>query len=249
MNKKLFNLNLNIDHRKKDSIHKQIIDQMKEIISHQSFNQVLELESIESISKQNHIDSKEIKQAFNDLIQEGYLIYTNQTYFINRIHLYQDFYGGIVSLYDAIKHTGYDVSMKVMDYKILSKSQQNKLNLNMFKQVLFVRKLYLANEMPIILLDAYYDAKYFDQPLNFDFEHNAIFKYLEDTHHIKMDNSKRLIEVITPPKDIQKILSNPLDSATICVKAHTYQGNELIEYGCGYASINYSIYLKTVIKP
>src|SRR5690606_29948964 len=168
MNKKLFNLNLNIDHRKKDSIHKQIIDQMKEIISHQSFNQVLELESIESISKQNHIDSKEIKQAFNDLIQEGYLIYTNQTYFINRIHLYHDFYGSIVSLYDAIKYTGYDVSMKVMDYKILSKSQQDKLNLNMFKQVLFVRKLYLANEMPIILLDAYYDAKYFDQPLKFD---------------------------------------------------------------------------------
>lgn len=249
MNKKLINLHFVIDNRKKDSIHKQIIDQMKEVISNQSTNQVLELESIDKIATQNHLDPLLIKQAFHELIIEGYLIYTNHTYFINRIHLYHDFYAGIISLYDAIKQTGYDVSMKVMDYKILSKSQQNKLNLNAFKQVLFVRKLYLANEMPVILLDAYYDAKYFDKPLKFDFEHQAIFKFLEEKHHIKMDNSKRTINVITPPKDIQKILSNPLDSATICVTANTYQGDELIEYACGYASINYSIYLKTIIKP
>ncbi len=235
---------ISIDYRKKASIVEQIIDDVKRKIANHDYPTGTLCEDTKIISEQNQIEENDVRVAFDKLVDEGYLKKLDGAYRVEPVRLLNEYYNQIIPLSEAIARSGFRVSfrnLKIAYMKSLPPNLRAFATQKVSKYIM-IRRLFHADQFPVFIVDMFYDAKLFEGVSEAKLDTLQIYAYLTTEKNTRITHSKRLISVRVASPEMNQLLNNPKDCATIQTEVVGFnEKNEAVEFAIGYTMSNYSI--------
>lgn len=237
-----------LDLRKKQPVKVQMMDQIKSKIAMNELPAGYTFDDIHTICKTYDVEIQDVEACFKQLIQDGYLIKINDTYQVKPFMLSYNFFEKILSIHDAISHSGFTPSYKVIRMKEVQTLPAFFLPAEKNESYLCIEKVYYANQTPIIYLESYYPMQYLaDMPKEL-IASMPIYQYLHQEKHIDIIRTDRDLFAEPAPKSINKQLLQPENTTTIKMVSTAFdKENKAIEYAIGYASMRYAVYTRNTI--
>lgn len=247
--KKEYTLKLKIDLRKKGTTSEQIIDGIRNKILSREIPYGFEFNDFASIAKNSNILESDLIHACQVLVKQGFITYEDEKFSVRPISLTHNYYHHIIPLSEAIALAGYQASYQTVIQKKVSSIPEEIINDRSIEQTawIFIRRVFYANDIPIIVLDTYLHEKDIEDDV--DLSHVLFYEYLKAHTGKIATSSKRSIQAVKTPPFINEIFKHHQHTTIMKHLFTTYdQFNQPIEYGVGYASSNYSIITKGEIK-
>lgn len=174
-----------------------------------------------------------VRQALNALREEG-LIYQKRGKgtFVSSLKLdvHTRNLGGFS---DEMRRRGMLPSSRVlqMNYEKASLEVAQKLHLEASDQVFLIRRLRLADGLPMSVEATSLPAKLFPNLGRYDFEKNSLYQILQKKYHVKMQTAAEDLEASTAAAEISELLGVKKNSPLLIVYRTVFaEGNEPIEY-------------------
>lgn len=240
-------LNISFDTRKKMPLSEQFAEGIKILAAERKLTFGHYFESIENIAEDFSLEESIISEGFKILEKQGFVTFMDHTYQLLPVMLTQDFYRKIIPLYEAITVAGYEANTHTVDIKIVQKLPKI---LNNFiedkRDYIYIKRVYYANKMPMVVLEGYYPKKYFPGDI-LQYKDTLFYKYYLELGH-QLHTSKRTINVVHPNQEVNVLLYHPQEVASIqYISKLMNQNDEVLEYSVSHASMNYTMYLKEIL--
>ncbi len=238
-----------LDKRMKDSEHSQIIDQLKMFHVQSTLDDGALFPDYQAVAVANHISETVLKKAYDQLVKDGYLNVDKGRYTVRRISIPRPkrFY----DVFADFEKIGMQPSFETLSVEIKNhlpavfKVDGTLRNLRYVKTT----RIFYANDIPIVYVEAYYDIRDFQDFAHFDFNKERIFPYLEKTHGKTFSHYHQLIDVVQPSIDINKALNQPANASVFRMKFEIYdQTYQPMEFAIFHASILYALESAITVK-
>jgi DNA-binding GntR family transcriptional regulator len=240
-------LDMIFDTRKKMPLSEQFAEGIKILVAERKLTFGHYFDSIENIAEDFSLEKSIFLEGFKLLEKQGFVKFIDHAYQLLPVMLTQDFNHQVIPLYQAIKEAGYEANINTVDIKLVQKLPKVFKDFIQDKQdYIYIKRVYYANKMPMVVLEGYYPKKYFPGDVS-KYKDTLFYKvYLELGHQLKA--SKRIINVVHPNKDVNELLYHPHEVASIqYISKLMNQNDEILEYSVSHASMNYTIYLKETL--
>jgi DNA-binding GntR family transcriptional regulator len=240
-------LDILFDTRKKLSLSEQFAEGIKMLVAERKITFGYYFESIKKIAEDFGLEESIFLKGFELLEKQGFVKFLDHTYQLLPVMLTQDFYHKIIPLSQAITEAGYEPNIQTVEIKLAPKLPQIfKESHDKKQEYIYIKRVYFANQMPMVVFEAYYPKIYF--PGDFLQYKDTLFYYYYRALGHQMMTSKRIINVVHPSQDINQRLYHPQGVASIqyISKLMNHHG-EILEYSVSHASMNYTIYLKETL--
>jgi GntR family transcriptional regulator len=199
---------IKIDKRSAHPIHTQLAQSIKLLVYNNQLAYKSILPSIFDVSAELKIRKSDVEKAYQMLQDEKYVTFKNQEYIINYFHFSANFFLDVVPLFEAIRNMGMTPSVKTLSKKLqkFPKDLTISANLNPQEKYYVYKRLYLGNDIPLIILESFIPQQKFpnldhtmkdDEPL-----YEAFYKY----YQIRIASSDRLFKVVTLDKENASLL-------------------------------------------
>lgn len=173
-----------------------------------------------------------VRTAILELVRQGYLMRQQGkgTFVCKRI-----ISEGLMmhtSFRELMLEAGVSSSTKVLAQTVMMPVDDIDVKLNVPENthLIYVKRLRLVEDEPVLLQEAYIPHNICPQLLREDIENNSLFELIEKKYGIKITKIKDYIEVTTPAADEIKLLGLSDCSGALLLEQHFYAGDTQIMY-------------------
>lgn len=177
-----------------------------------------------------------IRQAFQELINEGYIIRLKaKGTFVSKPKVEGYFFKKLESYNDEMHSLGLTPNTKVLssEVEIASKEVQQHLQLAEGAEVFHLIRLRYANEEPMVHVHTYvpYVAFHNIDQVDFSLLTSSLYDIMDVTYHRPISYVDRTIEASNAPSEFSSILQIPLAQAIYTITTIAYDHDDIpIEY-------------------
>lgn len=180
------------------------------------------------------ISRSTVRQAFNDLVNEGYLYREKgKGTFISKPKIDEGFLQKLDSFNREMVQKGLKPSTKIMDAKVIPgiANVNRSLNIPENEELFYLCRLRYANEEPVVYLETYLPYEEHKELLHEDFATQSLYAVLEEKYNKRIVRAVRKIEAVNANAQEAKLLNIKANAAVCLVKTTAYlSDNTPIEY-------------------
>jgi len=166
-----------------------------------------------------------IRQSLNELVAEGYLTRSKgRGTFIAKPKIEARFLSNLESFNNEMRAKNMTPHTEVLAFEKITDPHEatEKLQLPPGSPIIYLSRLRLANDTPIVFLDTYLPFKSFSKLLSVDFNENSLYDKIEEIYGIRVNRVQREIEAVNSHRDEAKLLKIPANSAISLVRTIGY---------------------------
>jgi len=233
---------IKIDKRSSQEIFYQLAQSIKIMLLNHKMAYQDTLPSIQDMSAALNIRKTDVEKAYQLLIDEKFMTKIDCAYHVNYFHFSANFFLDVVPLIEAIRQMGMDPSTKTISKKVVKTPSNLSLppHLNVDEKFIYIKRLYLGNSLPLVVLDIYLPYNRF-KDLDIDFGNSeGIYEYIHKKHGILASSSDRTFKVVNMDKENAKLLNMMPQTAGYQGLSITYdQHKKIIDITRSWSIINY----------
>lgn len=175
-----------------------------------------------------------IRQALNSLVADGYIkrVKGKGTY-VSQQKLEANFIQKLGSFHLEMLHQGLTPKTQVLSLEIISgqASANEKLNLDISEQLVFLQRICYANEKPIVYMESYLPGNRFASLVNEDLSATPLYVVLQKKYNVSVVHVKRQIEAVNATSAEAEVLDMARNKAISLVRNIAYDENNVpVEY-------------------
>ncbi len=190
-------------------IYKQIEALIKKKIEEKEFLPGEAIPSERKLAEIYQVNRMTVKNAINDLVDEGYLYRVHgKGTFVHKENTQKITLGyGTSGLGAMLREKGVRRKDKVVMKGLLKAFNYlgSKLNLEKYEDVYLINRIRYANEEPVAVEYCYVPFKYFEDIDKHNFEHTSVYEYMKSKEHFPIDFDQKLI-IIEAHERLAKLL-------------------------------------------
>lgn len=203
-------MNITLDRRSKTPLHQQLEIDLRTKMIRGELNQGTVLPDPQSLAKTVGVTMDQVEQAYQSLQGTNHLIQKANGWTVNYGRVSKFVFEKFVSLFDIISSSGATPSIKTLAIKKNHKLTHEADLALPFKKILYARRIYTANDKPMVLMDCY-----FPQDLYPDMEHilesnEPYYALLKSKFGLEFDHSDRTMEAQNLRKKEAELLEVPV---------------------------------------
>lgn len=229
--------NLTIDRRSKTPLDLQIARLIRSAIFNDDFKGGSFLPSREELMKQYDVEETIIDKVLERLLRHKLVENVNQEqYRITSFRSATLMNKKVVTTKDRIEALGLKFSTKDLFMKVMNTSPNLvKVGFDRDEKVLYFRRVYFGDNIPITAMDIYLPLKKFPDVENILPKYSTFYTMIREYYQIQIGKSRHILSASLLPKDIADILNYPQDSAGLHSTSTSYsKDGELLEYSIIY---------------
>ncbi len=173
---------MNLSKIKKGTLSDQAKNSLNEYINSLDINDNMKLPSEEKLAEQLGVSRITIRNALNQLSQEGIIIRKHgKGTFVNSETLKIEVnLSPAVEFEKIIRDSGYEATVKLVDYRITSSNAKtsSKLKINEKDKIIIVEKIYYADNSPAIVSIDRFAKIYVNEEIEESSLKNSVFEFL-----------------------------------------------------------------------
>lgn len=176
-----------------------------------------------------------IRQAFRELVEEGYLIrYKAKGTFVAVPKVKDRFLSKLESFNQEMREKGKVPKTVVLALERLSGTPEfnEKLNLPFDAPLIHLSRLRSADNVNTVYLDTYLSYDRFPGLMDINFTVHSLYQVLEETYRVKVDRAQREIEAVNARKNEAALLNISPNKALCLVRTLSYEAGaaQPVEY-------------------
>lgn len=229
-----------------EPLYKQLKDVILDAIYRKELKHYQKIPSEAALAEKYNISRITVRNAITELVEEGVLIRKQgKGTFVSGATLERDF-KTIVGYSESMKIQGYTPSRVILEKKIVhddSNLIRPLLNIKEAESFIYIKRLLLANDEPLILENTYYPLKY-SILMEKDISNISTYQLLKDSLGIAPFKAQRTIGTHFADKETAKLLGVKERASLLVIHENVYLENgEPLHY-----SVSYAVSSKTRIK-
>lgn len=172
-----------------------------------------------------HVSRPTIRQAFKELVNEGYLIrYKAKGTFVAIPKVKDQFLSKLESFNQEMIEKGKTPRTAVLALEKLHGIPEvnEKLNLPFDAPLIRLSRLRAADEVQMVYLDTYLSYDRFPRLLDVDFTEMSLYKVLEEYYKVRVDRAQREIEAVNARKQEAELLNVAPNKALCLVRTVSF---------------------------
>lgn len=137
-----------------------------------------------------------IRQCMQELVNEGYIVrYRGKGSFVSQPKMELNFITKHESFHEIIEKNGYMPTTKVLDFALIDPIPQINeiLKIKESESLYYLRRLCLANEIPLLYTESYTQASKFPGLLQYDFSKTSLYATMDSVYESPVVQVKRVI--------------------------------------------------------
>ncbi len=151
------------------------------------------------LSEMFQISRTTVRQAIAELVQEGwvYRVKSKGT-FVSKPKINQDFIQAIKSFSDQIISSGRVPRTEVLDFKVVTPSEEvvSALNLKPKQKAIYIHRLRYADDEPMVAVKTYLPYESCAFVLSHDLVNESLYSILSSNERVKIYKIRRLVEAV-----------------------------------------------------
>lgn len=176
-----------------------------------------------------------IRQAFRELVEEGYLIrYKAKGTFVAAPKVKDQFLSKLESFNQEMLDKGMVPKTVVLALEQLPGTPEfnEKLNLPFDAPLIHLSRLRSADDVNTVYLDTYLSYDRFPGLLDINFTIHSLYQVLEESYHVRVDRAQREIEAVNARKNEAALLDIAPNKALCLVRTLSYEAGaaQPVEY-------------------
>jgi len=218
----------------------KLYEKVLENIKTKKYNCCEKLPSENSLAKEFDVNRHTVRQALQVLKDEG-IIYTvkGKGNFVSNIKVPYSI-SDKSSYSQKILDLGYEPKTKLISADIIEPSDEvaQKLGLNKKLNVIEIKLLRYANDLPITVSVSYFDAFIYRELINnLNIEPFSLYKLLNQCYpDLEVTKISTVFEALNPSKEISELLMMPTNTPLIAASTVSKdQNGNFVEYGTSYS--------------
>lgn len=226
-------MNLHISRYSGKPLYAQLRDEVKRQILDGTFKPGDRIPTEEEICNQYKISRSVIKQAFTELVKDGYLERNTRNGTIVKDNQHTGFFKEIQSYNDETRRAGHKPKTVILSSNIIpaTSSVAGELKITVGDPVIHIERLRSRDDLIIYYVDAYYNPVYLPKFNNYITDNCSFYDKMLEVYDIKVCTAHRTFEAISCDKKLANILKVKAHSAIMYVKSCEYdQFERLISY-------------------
>lgn len=219
-------------------LYAQLKDSIKQAIKTGQLNPNDKLPTEEEICAEFNISRPVVRQAYKELLDENYIIrFKSRGTFVKEPEIKSMFFSEFSDIEFDLENMGFNpkvkcLSKEVIDLHKCSNQVQNILNSH---KILFVKLVYLNNDIPLVYKEAYYPIDQIKGIQSLNFETSPIYNTLETKFNIWLSHIKRVVDAQIIQDDISVLLKTEKEHAVHFVESFAYDDRErVVEFAHSY---------------
>jgi DNA-binding GntR family transcriptional regulator len=221
-----------IDREKPQNLYSQLYDILKNKIDSGELVVGSQIPTEEELCITYGVSKATVRTAILDLVRDGYLMRRQGrgTFVCKRV-----ISEGLLmhtSFKELMLDAGVSFSTKVLAQTVMMPTDDLDLKLNVpeDKHLIYLKRLMLVENEPVLLQEAYIPHHICPKLLRDDIENNSLFEIIENKYELKITKVKDYIEVVTPSADEIKLLGLSDCTGALLLEQHFYSGDTQIMY-------------------
>lgn len=223
-------MNITLDRRSKTPLHQQLEIKLRTKMIRGELNQGTTLPEPDELARLNGVTVEQVEQAYLALQSSNHLVRKPLGWTVNYGRVSKFVFEKFVSLFDIISETGAVPSIKTLVLKKDFKpAKDDELELP-FKKILYARRLYYANDKPMVLMDCYFPQELYPELEQILQSNEPYYSILKSRFGLEFGHSDRTMEALNLRKKEAELLEVPVGSTYAYSIVKTYdKQNRLIE--------------------
>ena len=233
---------IKIDKRSALPITTQLMQSFKMMMLNHDITYMDQMPTIPDLASFLKIRKSDIENAYHVLMSEKYIVKKEQNYYVDFFHFSANFFLRLIKLYDAIKDMGMTPSMKTLIKKTTFLPKEFHVNekISMDEKYYQIKRLYLGNDTPLIILDTYLPVSRFEGLINYINDGEALYETLYKYYQTPVVSSKRTFSVINLDKETSKTLKTMPHTASYYGASISYdRHHQIVDFTRSWSTINY----------
>lgn len=180
------------------------------------------------ICKLFNISRTVVRQTFQELVIEGYLIKKKaKGTFVSEPKISENLVQSLMGFYEDMTARGFKVRSDILWQKKIpsTKKVAKQLNLEPGEEVIVIRRVRRLNNEPIVLDRTYIPYKICPDLLNEDFTNKSLYSYIEGKYNLKICRGRRFIEATIASDEEAKLLDIKKGVPLLYIESISYLNN------------------------
>lgn len=225
-------MDINVNKNSHTPIFFQIQKQIKEKIEKYDLSPGTQLPTERNLSSKLGVSRVTIRKAIRGLIAEGYCkkevgkgIFVAENKFITNIN-------DLEGTSSFIKKHGFDIETEVIEEKVIKSNDMlnAKLELNSKQELLYLKRLRLVNDEPLMLEETYLSLETFPKIKKYNFE-KSLYKIIKQEYNVYPDHSNGFFNILMATEKESDLLNIQLNTPLLVKEVTTYtKENNPFEY-------------------
>lgn len=206
-------------------LYSQIADWIREKIYANEWEKNYQLPAEDDLGKQLDVSRGTIRKAISSLIKEGILIQIQgKGTFVAASKVSHPFGQELISFAESMEREGLDYVTKVLEKRVIQPkaSVKNKFSLKDNQKVLYLKRVRLIENEPVIVLENYINIDLCQGIEHIDFEHMTLFTAIEKLSGQKIQFGTRQFEARGLEEEQAMLLSLPIGTPVLYLDQITY---------------------------
>ena len=180
------------------------------------------------LCKMLNVSRPTIRQAFAELVNEGYLNrYKGKGTFVSSPKVNDRFFSKLESFHDGMVEKGYNPQTLVIKLEKTSGPHEanEKLSLPLDAPLIYLSRVRLVDKTPLVYVETFLPYEEYKRLMQVDFTVNSLYDSLEKLYNVRVNRVKReFVAVNARPKEAE-LLQIARNKALIQVKTVAYSGD------------------------
>jgi GntR family transcriptional regulator len=221
-----------IDREDHQKLYLQLYEILKKKIESNEWPVGSQIPTEEELCKTFNVSRATVRTAVMELVRQGYLKrQQGKGTFIFR-NVGSEGLTMLTSLREILFERGLDCTTNVLARTVMMPIDDLdvKLNIPKDKHVIYIKRLQIVNNEPVLLQETYIPYHICPLLLEEDIGHNSLFDLLEKKYGIKITKAENQIELTYLTAEESRLIGLPEGSAAILLNQYFYSGDTVIMY-------------------
>ena len=220
--------NVNLDKNIPIPLYYQLKKQILSLIEKSVIKEGELLPPESELCKLLNISRPTIRQAFSELVNEGYLNrYKGKGTYVSIPAINERFFSKLKSFHDEMVEKGYNPKTRVIKLeKIIGPHEANeRLSLAFDAPLIYLSRVRSVDTTPLVYVETYIPHEKYNRLMQVDFTENSLYDSLEKLYNTRVDSVSREFVAINARQKEAKLLQISQNKAIIQVKTVAFSGN------------------------
>lgn len=174
-----------------------------------------------------------IRQAFNELVSEGYLSrHKGRGTFVAKPKVEDQFFSKLETFHEEMIEKGFNPSTLVVDLKKIDGPHEasERLSIPLDAPLIYLSRVRSADTVPLVYLETFLPYNAYDKLLLVDFKTNSLYDSLEKLYQTRVNRVRREFMAINAHQRDAELLQIVRNKAICLVKTVGFCGDTPVEF-------------------
>ena len=219
---------INLDKNTPIPLYYQLKKQLLSLIESAAIKEGELLPPESELCKLLNVSRPTIRQAFTELVNEGYLTrHKGRGTFVSSPKVNDRFFSKLESFHDEMTEKGYNPKTLVVKMaKIKGPVEASeRLSLPLSAPLIYISRVRSVGKVPLVYVETFLPFDEYKRLMEVDFSVNSLYDSLEKLYHVRVNKVKREFVAVNAPKKEADLLQIARNKALLLVKSVAYSSS------------------------